>query len=380
MMALGSLDHDGVGTSTAIYDPVTVPGVSTAGDVRGSMSGWGRELRSNPADVRMARVAAGSSLGCPGSSTESLRKSQMFKRIVVGYDGTAEGHDAVVLGAAIASATGAGLSLVGVFPPALVPMPAAFSRVSLRTRAEAALRQVRNTVAPDALIETVVDLSMPRALRHFAERWHADLVVLGSERTVREGHARIARRGRQLLYDAPYAVAVASRGLGEQALKLGRIGVGYDAGPEAHAALELAAELARGAHAALAVRSVVEDRIPVLNARQWLAFEDWSPDHRWEDERQAAQAAAEEAALPLGVPVEVSATVGDPGCQLRELSESVDVLVVGSRRWGLFARLVMGSVGETLVRDAACSLVIVPRPTEAQAAASGSRTAEGATT
>lgn len=163
----------------------------------------------------------------------------MFKRIVVGYDGTAEGRDAVVLGAAIAWATGAGLSLVGVIPPMLVPLPAAFSRASLRTQAEAGLRHVRDTVAPDALIETVVDLSMPRALRHFAERWHAELVVLGSERTSREGHARISRRGRQLLYDAPFAVAVASRGLHKHALKLGHIGVGYDAGPEARAALGL---------------------------------------------------------------------------------------------------------------------------------------------
>ncbi|MDQ2894594.1 MAG: universal stress protein [Actinomycetota bacterium] len=304
----------------------------------------------------------------------------MFKRIVVGYDGTAEGRDAVVLGAAIASATGAGLSLVGVFPPMLVPLPGEFSRASLRTQAEAGLRDVRDAVAPDALIETVVDLSMPRALRHFAERWHADLVVLGSERKACEGHARIGRRGRQLLYDAPFAVAVASRGLHEQALKLGRIGVGYDGGPESRAALGLAVELARGAHAALAVRSVVEDMIPVLDARGWLAFEDWSHDHVWEDERQSAQAAAEEAVRALGVPVEVSATVGEPGRELRALSESVDVIVVGSRRWGLFARLVTGSVGETLVRDAACSLVIVPRPTEALAAASGSRSAKVATT
>jgi nucleotide-binding universal stress UspA family protein len=302
----------------------------------------------------------------------------MFKRLVVGCDGTAEGRDAVALGAAIASATGAGLSLVGVYPPALFPVPPSFSRAALRNQLEAALRRDRDSFAPHAQIDTVADLSVPRALRHFAERWHADLVVLGSAATVPEGHARISRRGRQLLYDAPFALAVASRGLHKRRVELQRVGIGYDEGPEALAALGLATELARGAHATLAVRRVVEDMLPVLSAREGIALEDWT--QMWEGERQSAQAGAEETASRLGVPVEVSAIVGDPGAQLRALSESVDVVVVGSRRWGLFARLVTGGVGETLVADAACSVVLVPRPAEVPAAVGGARLAEEATT
>lgn len=301
----------------------------------------------------------------------------MFTRVVVGCDGTAEGRDAVVLGAAIASATGAGLSLVGVYPPALFPVPPSFRRAALRTQAEAALRHDRDSFAPDALIDTVADLSVPRALRHYAERWHADLVVLGSAATVPEGHARIGRRGRQLLYDAPFALALASRGLHKRKIALQRLGVGYDDGPEAVAALGLATELAHGAHATLAVRRVIEDTVPLFSAKDWVVMKDWSD--LWERERQSAQAGAEAAASQLGVPVEVSATIGDPGAQLRALSESVDVVVVGSRRWGPFARLVAGGVGETLVSDAACSVVIVPRAA-VLAAVSGPPIAEGATT
>ena|SRR5665213_1763684 len=88
----------------------------------------------------------------------------MFKRIVVGCDGTAEGRDAVVLAPAIASAT------------------------ALRAQMELALRRERDSFAPDALVETVVDLSVPRALCHFAQRRHADLVVLGSDRSALDGH------------------------------------------------------------------------------------------------------------------------------------------------------------------------------------------------
>ncbi|MDQ2896944.1 MAG: universal stress protein, partial [Actinomycetota bacterium] len=203
----------------------------------------------------------------------------MFKRVVVGCDGAAQGRDAVVLGAAIASATGAGLSLVGVYPPAMFPVPPSFSSAALRTQTESVLRQERDSLAPDALVKAVADLSVPRALRHFAERWHADVVVLGSTAAALDGHARIGRRGRQLLYDAPFALALASRGLHNRGIELHRVGVGYDGGPEAVAALELATELARGAHATLAVRSAVEDRIPVLGAWEWLALKDWNHNH-----------------------------------------------------------------------------------------------------
>jgi nucleotide-binding universal stress UspA family protein len=56
------------------------------------------------------------------------------------------------------------------------------------------------------------------------------------------------------------------------------------------------------------------------------------------------------------------AVVGDPGRTLRNPSEIVDLIVVGLRRWGTVARLLLGSVSETLVADAGCSVLIVPRP------------------
>ena len=67
----------------------------------------------------------------------------------------------------------------------------------------------------------------------------------------------------------------------------------------------------------------------------------------------------------------MSATVGDPGYEMRAFSEAVDLLVVGSRRWGPVARIVTGGVGETLVTDASCSVLIVPRPSAARRARSG---------
>ena len=64
----------------------------------------------------------------------------------------------------------------------------------------------------------------------------------------------------------------------------------------------------------------------------------------WEDARASGVAEAQSAVSRLNVRAEVSATVGDPGYEMRALSSAVDLVVVGSRRWGPVARLVTGGV------------------------------------
>lgn len=292
----------------------------------------------------------------------------MFKHIVVGCDGSPQGRDAVALGAAIASATDATLSLVCVLSPSLLPVFEVSDRKTLRAQAMRVLRRERDQLAPHAHVQTIVDFSVSRALRHCAERWHADLVILGSGHPDR-GHAAIGRRSRRLLYDAPFALGIAARGIGEHRLRVQSVGVGYDAGPEAEAALHTAARLARAADARLVVRRIVEDRIPAFTDEEWLVQRDWNHAHIWEHAREKALAEAKAAASRLDIGADVSASVGDPGYELRALSETVDLLLVGSRRWGPIARLVTGGVGETLVADASCSIIIVPRPARRRTAA-----------
>ncbi len=286
----------------------------------------------------------------------------MFKRVVVGCDGTEGARDAVALGAAIATATGAGLSLVGVHSTSLFPIPDETDRRTLRHHAEAILQKERELRAPGALVHTVVDFSVPRALRHYAEHWNADLVVLGSEPTAAPGHVAIGRRGRQLLYDAPFALAIAQRGLHQRDFKIAKIGLGFDGDTESHAALALAAELGRAAGAEIDVMTVIDDHVPHLSV-EWMAGRD---GHSLDDRRAEALAQAQSALSDVQVDAHLEAVVGDPGVQLRTLSENVDLIVVGSRRWGPFARLVAGGVGETLVSAASCSVLIVPRPHEHQ--------------
>jgi nucleotide-binding universal stress UspA family protein len=289
--------------------------------------------------------------------------SRALARIAVGVDGYSEGRDAAVLGAMIARATGAELMLVAIHPDPLVVVPSELGWTGMRKQAEALLRETRDAVAPDARIDVETDWSVPRALERVVVREHRDLLVVGSSRRGPEGRVRIGKRTRQLLSDGRCALAVAPRGLSDSTeRRLARVGVGYEGGPESLAALSLAGSIAVAAGAKLLVRGVVDDRLPVVG---------WTKSGRermlamWNELLAPAVKSlrenAEGAAKATGADAEVQVVRGNPADALAELCEHVDLLVIGSRRWGAAARALLGSTGETLMHDASCAILVVPR-------------------
>lgn len=283
-----------------------------------------------------------------------------LRRIVVGCDGTAEGSDAVVLGQLLAAATGAHLSLVTVIPPQLFPIEGMTDRKTLRRQAEHILEREHRRCTVETMTNAVTGSSVAQALHRHASRWGGDVVVIGSTPDAEPGHVRIGRRGRQLLQNAPFALAIAPRGLAAATASLDTIGVGYEGGRESTAALEAAAVIARGAGARLAVLGVIDDRVvSFVRSADVTALSATIAESR---EHRDALARAEQALETTGVPGEVRLSIGDPGLSLRQASADLDLIVVGSRRWGTVARLLAGSVGETLVADARCAVLLVPRP------------------
>lgn len=283
--------------------------------------------------------------------------------IAVGVDGYAAGRDAAALGAAIADITGGGLVLVGVHPDPLVFPLAGLDWNALRRDERRVLDGVRATLAPEARIVSEADLSVPRALQRVASREHCDLLVIGSSRRAEPGHVRLGKHARELLYQSECAVAIAPRGLHDQpTIRLRRIGVGYDGDAEAQAALRIAASIAQGATAELLVRGVVDDRPPSLLRSPVIGrlAREWQQAIAEQERRLQQRIQAQVDELDASASVELSR--GRPGDALLDLSQEVDLIVIGSRRWGPAQRVLLGSTGETLLHDAACSVLAVPRP------------------
>jgi nucleotide-binding universal stress UspA family protein len=79
--------------------------------------------------------------------------------------------------------------------------------------------------------------------------------------------------------------------------------------------------------------------------------------------RKAAQQETDEVLKKIGEPapqVTVQAVSGTPAEELLSAAEDADLLVVGPRDAGGFARLVMGSVSSQVAHHAHCPVVIIP--------------------
>ena len=282
-------------------------------------------------------------------------------RIAVGVDEYPEGRDAAALGAALARVTGAELMLATVQSPPLVPLPPDMGWKSLREGAQVRLREIRDVFAPEARTVTETDLSIARALHRVVRHHHRDLLVLGSSRHGREGRVRIGKRTRQLLCHFECALAVAPRGMQTRPdFGLGSIGVGYDGSPESQSALALAGAIAIAAGAELHVCGAVDDRLPPIAAFSAPVVDEWDDIIGEELDRVRGRLSTAAGATRARVQVEV--TRGRPANALLALSERVDLLVIGSRRWGPATRLLLGSTGEAVMHDAACGVLAVPRP------------------
>jgi nucleotide-binding universal stress UspA family protein len=293
-----------------------------------------------------------------------VSRARAVERLAVGVDGYPEGRDAAALGAAIHRATGAAMMLVAVHPDPMIVVPDGMDWDGLHEQARKTLIETRDASAPAATLTVRTDHSVARALHRVVLQQHRDLLVVGSSRHACKGHVRIGKRTRQLLCRFECVLAVAARGLhADDDFSFRRIGVGYDDSPESQAALAWAGGLAAASRAELHVRGVVDDRLATVGSGQvWIGniTSDWMAVVT--EEQASLRRRAEQAAVRTGARVTAQAVAGRPADALLALSGQVDLLVIGSRRWGPATRVLLGSTGEAVMHDAACSVVAVPRP------------------
>jgi nucleotide-binding universal stress UspA family protein len=136
--------------------------------------------------------------------------------------------------------------------------------------------------------------------------------------------------------------------------------------------------MAATAGAELVVCGIVDDRIRTVGFAQIgtrpvvvpgtghpaRGGEELAPE--WEELVEASESSMrsqlEDAAGATGASVRTEVHRGRPADALLELGGRVDLLVIGSRRWGPVARVMLGSTGEALMHDAGCPVLVTPRP------------------
>lgn len=136
--------------------------------------------------------------------------------------------------------------------------------------------------------------------------------------------------------------------------------VGVDGSSYSQQALEWAVTEAAIRHAPLTVITVYQ-----AAAGHWGGGIS-SPDGPAPAERarQAAHEAAGKALAGLGgnrpASVTIQAVSGNPAGELLDAARDVDMIVVGTRGAGGFARLLLGSVSTYLTHHAHCPVVVIP--------------------
>lgn len=287
----------------------------------------------------------------------------MDRKIVIGFDGSDGGRDALRLGKQLCEVFDASPLVAScvVFPKYLMDSPELDIAVEEDTRP--LFEEAEGILAPLA-IETcsLFDGSPGKALLGLAESVGPLSVVVGSAERGPIGRVMHGNTGRSLLTGAPCPVAIAPKGYAQRdGEHLLRIAVGIDGGHDAKRALDEAVTIAERLHATLTVLSVVGPPSIAWGAAPGYGVGDLSGMLDRYAEKLLARTAD---SMPEGLPVTTKRLEGDPAAALAEASEDFDLMLVGSRGYGPVRRVLAGSVSYRLSRSARCPLFVVPRAAE----------------
>jgi nucleotide-binding universal stress UspA family protein len=276
----------------------------------------------------------------------------MFKNVLVGVDGGPNGRDAIALASRLTDPEGK-LTLAHVHPGATRPVHAATPGLLTAEREDShkLLERERTAATITAELVSVSSMTPGRGLHDQAEEQGADLLVVGSCSRGLFGRVMLGDDTRASLNGAPCAVAIAPRGYAEHDKPITTIGVGYDGSPESEAALDTARKMAAGYRARVSALEVVS--IPTY------AFTGIVPPVTGESIEVMIKEANSRMKGLEGV--DGHAVYGLTGEELATFGDQLDLLIVGSRSYGPWQRLVLGSTSGYLERHARCSLLVLPR-------------------
>jgi nucleotide-binding universal stress UspA family protein len=299
---------------------------------------------------RRAAANPGCRRGLPDLGLRAMAQPPTHATLVIGFDGSKRGRDALALGRLLASGFDAALVVAIVHPfdrlmahGKLGPTPPYDFEAAAREQAYRIADEARALLSDHEVVDVRVvgASSAAEALYDLAEDLGAAAVVVGSSHRGSVGRITPGSVAEALLSGSPCPVAVAPVGFGERgAPTLVAIGVAYDESDQATHALEASEHLAARLHANLTIVAVTHD-----------------PDQR---EALAARLERVVREAPAPIAARADVRVGTPWDELRDAGRDLDLLICGSRRYGPMRRVLLGSVTARLVRDAACPVLVIP--------------------
>jgi nucleotide-binding universal stress UspA family protein len=273
----------------------------------------------------------------------------MFTRVLVGVDGEQGGRDAIALAKQLAHPA-ASVALAHVYGAGLMPgAGAAMLLAAELEESERLLERERRVGAPRARVIPCADHSIGRALHVLVEEHAFDLIVIGASRHGFFGRVLLGNDAIETVNDAPCPVAIAPYGYALNPRPLSSLGVGFDGTSEARQALAAARHIA--ARDGSTIQAVV---VVPLQSRPYGG----PAGHRWAD---IAEQVPEDDRRRFDDLRDIDAEVryGNPDEELERFSETLDLLVVGSGKYGPVRRILHDSVSRNLVRHSACPLLVL---------------------
>jgi len=285
----------------------------------------------------------------------------MYRKIIVGYDGSDQAKDALALGKDLSETTGAELCVGGVFLSHPL-LRSGIDPLDREAEQEFTEQLERGAESVEAAAQPVQSSSPARGLHELAEEIGADLIVVGSSKHGPFGQTILGNVGVALMHGSPCAVAIAPRGYADQPDRgVSAVVVGYDASPESRLALEAAHEIARASAAPLKLVSVAE--VPtIVVGKSGGANYGWAALKEAVEEQVRAQLEEARAAVPDDVNVEAKLVSGNAAEALADAAKAPgSILVLGSRSYGPLHRVLVGSVSRQLAGSAPAPLIVHPR-------------------
>ncbi|GAA0900424.1 universal stress protein [Virgisporangium ochraceum] len=300
--------------------------------------------------------------------------------VVVGFDASPAGADAVTLAQAYCRTVGAHLIVATVHPAPAAISPGRVDAEWIADRprlANEVLARAREVAGEDADYRVVASSSAAHGLHDLADEVGAALIVVGSHREAPAERLFAGSTAERLLSGSMCPVAVAPAGMRSRPVNsLLRVGVAYIEEPEAIAALSAAAAFAAIANPVPVTgdaAAFAESGRPHLRLYTVVAAEaEVLPFGIGRDAERAFLASAREtyqsalqaatARLPEGLAASGHLRTGDVVEVLADLDATeIDLLFCGSRGYGPVRRVLLGGVSSRLVRRARSPVVVVPR-------------------